>query len=182
MRQYLRESLDNLEFALDANADLEAALGGLITVSETSIDTVLNVAEKEVMVSPGTMPSATTTRWMAESTNAFDTNLKLFDSCLSNLERLLDARIAELRWAQARALAFVVMVTALVLGTVIAIISSINGPLRRLGEAAERISLGELDLRIDTSGADEVTDLARKFQRMQESMKIAAQVGGDQLL
>jgi methyl-accepting chemotaxis protein len=182
MRQYLRESLDNLEFSLDADADLEAALGGLITVTESSIDSVLTLASKEIMVDVGAMPSANTARWMAETTNAFDTNFKLLDSCLSNLERLLDTRISTLRWSQARALGFVVLVSAVVLAAVVAIISSINRPLRSLGEAAERISLGELDLRIDTSGADEVTDLARKFQRMQESMKIAAQVGGDQLL
>jgi methyl-accepting chemotaxis protein len=178
--QYLLEGMDNLKYSLDANPELNAALGGLMAVTESSIDSTLDLANKKMLSVEGP-PTISAADWMQQTNAAFDNDLKLFDSCLSNLELLLQDRIAGLRWNQAKGLGFVLIVMAAVMGSVGAISASISGPLRKLGEAAERISMGELELAIDTSGKDEVGDLARKFARMQESMVIAARVGGEEL-
>lgn len=49
----------------------------------------------------------------------------------------------------------------------------ITEPITRLIDATERMSLGELDIRIDTSGQDEIGSLAQAVNRMQTSLKLA---------
>ncbi len=49
----------------------------------------------------------------------------------------------------------------------------ISRPLKTLAEVVERISLGELDLHIETKGPSEVKALARSIERMQASIKNA---------
>jgi methyl-accepting chemotaxis protein len=46
-------------------------------------------------------------------------------------------------------------------------------PIRRLTDAAERMSLGELDLKIDVDSRDEIGLLAQAIGRMQTSLQIA---------
>lgn len=49
----------------------------------------------------------------------------------------------------------------------------ITGPLRRLSEVSNRMSLGELDVEIDVHGQDEVGQLADSLRRMQASLRAA---------
>ncbi|MGD8837200.1 MAG: DUF3365 domain-containing protein [Desulfobacteraceae bacterium] len=46
-------------------------------------------------------------------------------------------------------------------------------PIKYLADNADDISLGKLDTRIDTSGGDEIAKLAKAFDRMKISMKMA---------
>ncbi len=50
---------------------------------------------------------------------------------------------------------------------------SITRPIIRLSQVADRISLGEVDAKIDVSGEDEVGELAEALSRMQESIQAA---------
>jgi HAMP domain-containing protein len=46
-------------------------------------------------------------------------------------------------------------------------------PIKRLAENADEISLGRLETHIDTSGGDEIAKLAKAFERMRISIKMA---------
>ncbi|MCD4744559.1 MAG: zinc-ribbon domain-containing protein [Desulfobacteraceae bacterium] len=46
-------------------------------------------------------------------------------------------------------------------------------PINKLSEVADKISIGELDAKIDVSGNDEISNLAESFKRMRTSIKIA---------
>jgi HAMP domain-containing protein len=47
-----------------------------------------------------------------------------------------------------------------------------------LANAAERVSMGDLDAAIDVTAGDEVGDLAKRFHRMRESIRITMQSAG----
>ncbi len=46
-------------------------------------------------------------------------------------------------------------------------------PINKLSEVANQISVGELNAEIDVSGEDEIGNLAKSFERMRTSIKIA---------
>ena len=46
-------------------------------------------------------------------------------------------------------------------------------PINKLSEVANKISVGELNAKIDVSGDDEIGDLAKSFERMRTSIKMA---------
>ncbi len=50
---------------------------------------------------------------------------------------------------------------------------TISDPIKLLTEAAERISLGEIDTAIDVKGSGEIADLATSLERMRFSIKTA---------
>lgn len=61
---------------------------------------------------------------------------------------------------------FVVILISCILGRAIVL------PIRRLSEAAERISVGELDVEINISGNDEISALGRAILEMQNSIRL----------
>jgi len=71
--------------------------------------------------------------------------------------------------------AVILFVLTVALVTLIAWISarSITRPIMRLTDAAERMSLGDLDVSIDIRSKDEIGHLARAFTRMQTSLRLA---------
>jgi methyl-accepting chemotaxis protein len=71
--------------------------------------------------------------------------------------------------------AVILFVLTVILVTLIAWISakSITRPIMRLTDAAERMSLGDLDVSIDIRSKDEIGHLARAFTRMQTSLRLA---------
>ncbi|MBN1931298.1 MAG: zinc-ribbon domain-containing protein [Desulfobacterales bacterium] len=50
---------------------------------------------------------------------------------------------------------------------------AIVNPIRRLTNAADRISIGELDVKIESNSKDEIGDLAQAIVRMQESIRLS---------
>ena len=66
---------------------------------------------------------------------------------------------------------------SLALGLAVAItaIRYLVRPLQELSRAAVRVGQGELDLRVPDAGADELGELARRFNRMVQDLKLAEQ-------
>jgi C4-dicarboxylate-specific signal transduction histidine kinase len=69
-------------------------------------------------------------------------------------------------------------VTAVLLGIIAVVLallasSSITVPLSQLAQVADRISLGEMDAKIDVRSKDEIGDLAEALIRMQSSLRAA---------
>jgi HAMP domain-containing protein len=70
-------------------------------------------------------------------------------------------------------LAIVLIDLAVLLAVIYAFSSSIVRPIRRLSEAADRISMGDLEATIDLEGEGEVARLAQSIERMRTSVKTA---------
>lgn len=68
-----------------------------------------------------------------------------------------------------------ISVIALLMASLMAIVlaRSITGPVARLVEASNRMSLGELDVDIPSEGGDEIGQLAEALRRMQASLRAA---------
>ncbi|GAA0343194.1 hypothetical protein GCM10008967_37040 [Bacillus carboniphilus] len=54
--------------------------------------------------------------------------------------------------------------------------NSIQKPVRKLSEAAEKISRGELDFTVETGGKDELGQLSRVFELMRQRLKESAEL------
>lgn len=69
----------------------------------------------------------------------------------------------------------IILGTLLILGAMsfFVLANSISKPIRQLAEAAQRISLGELDLPIQVKGSGEIEELASSLERMRFSIKSA---------
>ncbi|MBU0987648.1 MAG: HAMP domain-containing protein, partial [Proteobacteria bacterium] len=50
---------------------------------------------------------------------------------------------------------------------------ALSRPIIKLTDAADRISVGELDVEIDTNRKDEIGDLAEAVARMQDSIRLS---------
>lgn len=69
----------------------------------------------------------------------------------------------------------IILVAMAILGCLgfLMIARTISRPIRALTDAAQRISLGEIDLPIDVKGGGEIADLAASLERMRFSIKAA---------
>ncbi len=76
---------------------------------------------------------------------------------------------------QVRRLALFILLTALLLGLLLYLLSrwSITGPITRLRQAAKQLGRGDLGLRIDKSGVREIDDLIDEFNRMAHNIENA---------
>ena len=168
----LREGLVNLGYAFEANAALRAAVSGSADLMQSSVRDAIELGARK-LVAPSS-PQVDIDGWVAGTDRALKATFSLFDVALANLDQGLQRRMEGLRASANRALgaAAVALVFAIALVRVIAL--SITRPLASLSQAAEGVSLGDLRRNIDTDGSDEISDLARKFQRMQESLRVAA--------
>lgn len=76
---------------------------------------------------------------------------------------------------EAQAFAFILMGATFVIVVIIAYIASraIVTPIRKLTDAANRISVGELGVEIKNKSKDEIGDLAEAITRMQDSIRLS---------
>lgn len=76
---------------------------------------------------------------------------------------------------QARSFALILLGATLVVVILIALVASrtIVGPIRELTHAANRISVGDMDVEIKARSADEIGDLAEAVTRLQDSIRIS---------
>lgn len=81
--------------------------------------------------------------------------------------------LAELN--EMKLMGYVFLLGAIILVVIIAWLSarSITKPLRKLTEAADKMSLGDLDRPIDTVSSDEIGILAASLRRMQTSLRLS---------
>jgi HAMP domain-containing protein len=62
----------------------------------------------------------------------------------------------------------------LLIGLIVAIYGHrLTGKIRSLTEVADRISVGELGMEIETQSKDEIGDLAEAIARMQDSIRLS---------
>lgn len=162
---------DNIEFGLEANPKMSATLRPAIEYALTSTNTFLDQLDKRVLAGP--TPQITTTEYFNEASKAVDASSKLSDSSANVLDDLLVARIS--RSNQSRLISLVAVGVSLLITSLllVLIVRSITQPISHLSQVAERISLGEMDAKIDIQTREDIGELAQKFRRLQVSLKQA---------
>ncbi len=171
-----RDGLDKvnggLQIALEANPSLEPKLRPTIVENVRSTNQYLDTLERRI-INITTTIDITDRDYYNISTAGIDSNFKLYDAATPVLDTLLQARIQRLD--EERALSFVVVLVSLggALAVMILVSGNITRALVRVVQVADRISMGELDTRIDIDGKDEVGELAEAISRMQTSLQVA---------
>lgn len=173
--EYLREGVTNLEYAFDANGDLRSSLGGSVQVLQSSVGDMLADANRRF----ATPSSGGAEAWLASTDKAITADAAMYDNALANLDKGLAARIAAKNSRRTLTMVSVAVVALLTIAATLVVVQSIVSPIGALQSTAMKISLGELTAKIDASGTDEVSELAKAFGRMQESLKIAARDAGE---
>jgi len=88
--------------------------------------------------------------------------------------RRMEARANELT-ARTRLITWVIFGgTLLIIGLIVFLYGQhLAGKIRTLTDVAERISIGELDIEVQTGSRDEIGELAEAIERMQESIRLS---------
>ena len=105
------------------------------------------------------------------ATATLDANGELFRGTATLVRGDLSRRIDAGRTSLVTTLVFSLAAFALAVFLAAMVARSITSPIDRLVEAADRMSLGELDVTIPTGGAQEVGRLAESLARMQLSLR-----------
>jgi methyl-accepting chemotaxis protein len=170
-----REGISNLnkrlQIVLQVNASLEPQIRPAMIDEVATTNQFLDIVERRIINSSTIdIPSA---EYLDAADKSVDATFRMFDVTAPALDALLAARIQ--RNNQQRlfslGLAALSLIAALVL--VFAVARSITQPISQLSRVADRLSLGELDARIEIDSQDEVGELAESISRMQVSLQAA---------
>jgi len=108
---------------------------------------------------------------------AVDPYLSVLTEAESEATNQMVAALDEMRGAQSSLLvmvaAFTVVAAVIGAGLAVGITRSVTVPVRRLVEAADQISTGDLDATMDVPSRDEIGELADSMERMRVSLKAA---------
>ncbi|HEX2962536.1 MAG TPA: histidine kinase, partial [Ignavibacteriales bacterium] len=97
---------------------------------------------------------------------AVDSNFKLWKSSTEELDNLIKKRIVELKYKKYLALGIAGVFILLTTMIFIFVSGNITRSVQRLNEAANRVSIGDLDATVDINAMDELGNLGRNFNKM----------------
>jgi methyl-accepting chemotaxis protein len=162
----------DLETAMAANKDFETALRTPLRSSTSGLINFQDVATADI-VDARALDSSLTSTLQVLGSSAVESSNKLLAAAQTGLKSNFDDRVgsAQNTLLLSALAAFAGIAVAIVLALIIA--QSITRPIARLAEVADRMSLGELDIDIDVSGANEIGQLAESLRRMQASLRSA---------
>lgn len=167
------ESLDRqLQVAMAENSTFNETLDPAVRRAGTARSTFFEMTRNQVLVS-GNLSNTAAEGFFYMGGSAIDTSNQLLAAAQETLNRQFDQRAADARqqFYVFGGAAVVGVALALLLAVVISM--SITRPVRHLAEVADRISLGELDARIDVESDNEIGRLAESLRRMQTSLRAA---------
>ena len=148
-------------FARNASSTNNDKLRGLDVDLSLAVKTINDVIEEQIITPP--TPIITAEEYLRIAQPAFDLPFTLFRAATQTLGESLNARQASLQ--QARTISLVLVAAALLIGlaVLLAVARAINVPLRQLARAARDLGQGNLNVRVDELGTDEVGVLAKTF-------------------
>jgi HAMP domain-containing protein len=163
-----RDVQDNLRYSVEANPRLRTSITPLLDVGADKAREYAAALERRAA---GRAPSAGDAAPPAAA--AFDASLKLYDTSLDVLDELLRARVERFQTNRALSLASVGAMLSVACALMVIFSRAMTSRINDLTEAADKISLGEMDVRITVEGGDELGALAERFRRLQVSLKTA---------
>lgn len=107
--------------------------------------------------------------------NALGVSVKVSNDWVLSVRQDESEIFSEIRRFQILAIAILLIATFLSMLMAIMAGRSITKPVLQLSDAANRMSLGEMDVRIEVNSTDEIGELASSISRLQASLKIAMQ-------
>jgi methyl-accepting chemotaxis protein len=165
----LRELRIQLDKALEANPDLQRAVGGVVGQAKSQVEAGLQVSRAQIVdaaalsLAPG--------EYFKQMTAAIDGLFDLNTKVMAELESVLAQRIAAERRTEIIMLGVVAGVLVLAGWLGLAVARSITGPAQRATEVAQHIAAGNLTDDIAISGRDELSRLLAAMCEMQQNLR-----------
>ncbi len=160
-----------LQVVLQVNVSLEPQLHPAIVDDVATTNQFLDLLERRILT-PTTI-DISTADFLSVADKSVDATFKLFDVSAPALDGLLRARIQGFNRQRTFSLGIVALSVIAALVLVFTVARSITQPITHLSRVADRLSLGELDARIEIESKDEVGELAESISRMQVSLQAA---------
>lgn len=167
----LQQQADAIRFARQFNAQTEAALSGPLAENAKAVKAFTGLLADKIVNGTGEIMSLKD--YFAAASTPLTEAQKLWDVTATELERLLDQRMSTLNRTRWLNIAKVGVVLALSLLLLFVVVRAITRPIAHLRDVADKISLGDLDARIEVDTKDEIGELGDSFRRLQVSLKEA---------
>jgi PAS domain S-box-containing protein len=165
LRSHLAQTGRRLEFALqqgagDGHDSLQAAVQHYLQAADALIDST------ERGLSTGEPPGSGPEQYQALGAAAQQANTALWEQGSSELERLLQARIAQLQWRQGLVLGASMLALLLALALWGALYQGTMHTLSQLAEAARRMAQGERGATTAVEARDELGQVVLSFNEL----------------
>lgn len=165
-----RVALENqMRKAYEAEPALKAELATPLQVANEASIKFLKVLKAEILEAPKLTFSSTD--YFAQATLAVDAQFALAQAAQKSLDRVLTERAKDLNQARIQAVVVSTLMLAVLFGLGIAIIRSVTRPINQAVGVAAQVAQGNLDMKIETQGKDEVAQLLSAMQSMQTVLK-----------
>jgi methyl-accepting chemotaxis protein len=154
----------SLDRALSGDAAIKEKVGGIAAESSAQVQRALKLVEEEIVAKE--QLSYAPDQYFSTFTQVIDAQFRLNSVAMAALDSKLQARESSLKAAQRRLISAVCAMALLAALVGWAITRAISLPLRTALEAANRLSEGDLTVRIESTARDEIGQLLRAMQLM----------------
>ncbi|TSA41077.1 MAG: PAS domain S-box protein, partial [Betaproteobacteria bacterium] len=164
------DALNNdIQRTVEANPSLRLTLQKASRINLASAMSVMHSVQQE-FIDARTI-DLNSADFFNDVTNAIEQNIKLHDTVVVTLNKLLEARIERLNLRKTATLGFAASTLLLVgyffMGGYLAMIRSV----RQIRQAAERLAGGDLSSRITVDARDEMAEVAGSFNHMADKLE-----------
>jgi methyl-accepting chemotaxis protein len=158
----------NINRAINANADMKAALGTRVEATRATVDKALALADLALInATEFTHPAPA---YFDEFTRTIDGLYEFNTLAMKSLADQLDARVIGLQRTQYLVLALLLLGLAGVLLLTMAIVRSITGPVSDAVNVARAVSAGNLDVAVQVRGTNELGQLMQALADMRSHL------------
>ena len=162
-----------LAAAVADNEKINRNLGTKINQNNKAVAEIIHLLENDLLKPEQITIDSTTV--FNTATRAIDDSYQLFDSIAPELSNIFDERISEDVKKEIIELAVLILVLFIVFYMVVGLYLSIIDNIQRVGYATQKMSDGDLNIRLKIKGNDEMQGIATDFNFMAEKFEALVQ-------
>jgi methyl-accepting chemotaxis protein len=162
-------AMTQIDKSTKIDVDLAAKLKDAEAASTAALDRLIETSLTAIVRTP--KPTIAAAEYFKQGSAAVDAQYKLIDTSLSELDRLLGARLDTLRRNQLLMLGGMGLLVLAAAALCVAISRSVTVPMARAMNAAEAVAAGNLNNDLTDPGSDEAARLLAVLTRMQTSLR-----------
>lgn len=169
LKNYIVKTGATMEYAFGRNAG-----GRLESALKPKLQDAINKSKLFTQILDSALKNRTVPEkafFEASAVQALDSNFKLWKSSSEELDNLIKERIGELKYKKYLALGVAGVFILFTTMIFIIVSGNITRSVQRLNQAADRVSIGDLDAAVDINAKDELGNLGRSFNKMVSELR-----------
>lgn len=163
---------DSYSKAFLANSSIKESLDKILSDEQKTTGNFTKLLNSSIIKSSSQIDNDKLEKLGKEVLNA---NFTLWSSTVTSAENLVQARVNKLNQRKYFILLASIALSLLAIIIGFYMVKNIVDSIRRLEEAAKRVSNGNLDIRVNISSEDELGSLSKSFNNMVESIRLSNQ-------